>query len=244
VSTRSHACIARERRVGRYYDPATDQFLSVDPMVAATGEHYSFTGDDPVNATDPLGLMPTCGGQAGNCDEADGHPTLSTPSNPNAEVPVDPAGNEVPLSVVIPVRQGQIRGTALATTLESSDSAEYDYYQYLIDTDPLNPNEAEDPTLSPTAEPQPDPNDNPDLPGVHFGLGQILGSTRQAILCGINPAHSSATCTSPQVFVGGELVTESSTDPFIQAWMMQTYIQDTYGSDSIAWQVKQEQGTY
>jgi hypothetical protein len=41
--------------VDRYYDPATDQFLSVDPLVAETGQPYAFTGDDPVNATDSLG---------------------------------------------------------------------------------------------------------------------------------------------------------------------------------------------
>jgi uncharacterized protein RhaS with RHS repeats len=43
--------------VNRYYDPSTDQFLSVDPDVADTGQPYAFTGDDPLNATDPLGLM-------------------------------------------------------------------------------------------------------------------------------------------------------------------------------------------
>ena len=48
---------ARERRVNRYYDPSTDQFLSVDPDVAETGQPYAFTGDDPLNATDPDGLM-------------------------------------------------------------------------------------------------------------------------------------------------------------------------------------------
>jgi RHS repeat-associated protein len=42
--------------IDRYYDPATDQFLSVDPDVAETGQPYAFTGDDPLNATDPLGL--------------------------------------------------------------------------------------------------------------------------------------------------------------------------------------------
>jgi hypothetical protein len=42
--------------VGRYYDPSTDQFLSIDPDVAETGEPYAFTDDDPLNATDPLGL--------------------------------------------------------------------------------------------------------------------------------------------------------------------------------------------
>ena len=40
----------------RYYDPATDQFLSVDPDLAETGQPYAFTGDNPLNATDPLGL--------------------------------------------------------------------------------------------------------------------------------------------------------------------------------------------
>jgi RHS repeat-associated protein len=42
--------------VNRYYDPSTDQFLSVDPDVAETGQPYAFTGDDPLNETDPLGL--------------------------------------------------------------------------------------------------------------------------------------------------------------------------------------------
>jgi uncharacterized protein RhaS with RHS repeats len=42
--------------VGRYYDPATGQFLNVDPMVNETGLAYSYTGDDPLNDTDPSGL--------------------------------------------------------------------------------------------------------------------------------------------------------------------------------------------
>jgi len=45
------------RVVDRYYDPTTDQFLSVDPDVVETGQPYAYTGDDPLNATDPLGLM-------------------------------------------------------------------------------------------------------------------------------------------------------------------------------------------
>jgi uncharacterized protein RhaS with RHS repeats len=43
--------------VNRYYDPSTDQFLSVDPDLAETGQPYAFTGDNPLNATDPLGLF-------------------------------------------------------------------------------------------------------------------------------------------------------------------------------------------
>ncbi len=40
-----------------YYDPTTNQFLSVDPAVAQTNQPYVFTNDNPLNATDPLGLM-------------------------------------------------------------------------------------------------------------------------------------------------------------------------------------------
>jgi hypothetical protein len=48
--------VERRTGVGRYYDPSTAQFLSVDPKVMETGQPYAFTGDDPLNATDPLGL--------------------------------------------------------------------------------------------------------------------------------------------------------------------------------------------
>jgi hypothetical protein len=47
---------ALERTINRYYDPATDQFLSIDPDVATTDQPYVFTNDDPLNAEDPLGL--------------------------------------------------------------------------------------------------------------------------------------------------------------------------------------------
>ncbi len=40
----------------RYYDPATAQFITVDPELAQTGSAYGFTGDNPINGIDPLGL--------------------------------------------------------------------------------------------------------------------------------------------------------------------------------------------
>jgi RHS repeat-associated protein len=46
--------------INRYYDTATDEFLSVDPLAAETGQPYAFAGDDPVNGGDPSGLIPTC----------------------------------------------------------------------------------------------------------------------------------------------------------------------------------------
>ena len=43
--------------VHRYYDPATGQFLSVDPLVAATNQPFVYSGDDPLNESDPTGLV-------------------------------------------------------------------------------------------------------------------------------------------------------------------------------------------
>ena len=42
--------------VNRYYDPTTDQFLSIDPALASTNMPYVFTNDNPLNSEDPLGL--------------------------------------------------------------------------------------------------------------------------------------------------------------------------------------------
>jgi RHS repeat-associated protein len=46
---------ASDGSFNRYYDPTTDQFLSVDPAVATTGQPYAYSGDDPVNESDPTG---------------------------------------------------------------------------------------------------------------------------------------------------------------------------------------------
>ena len=44
----------------RYYDPATQQFLTRDPVEAATGSPYAYAGGDPANADDPSGACPFC----------------------------------------------------------------------------------------------------------------------------------------------------------------------------------------
>lgn len=41
--------------INRYYDSATGQFISVDPMIIQTLQPYAYASDDPVNATDPTG---------------------------------------------------------------------------------------------------------------------------------------------------------------------------------------------
>lgn len=45
--------------INRYYDPAADQLLSIDADVATTDQPYVYTGDDPLNSEDPLGLSPS-----------------------------------------------------------------------------------------------------------------------------------------------------------------------------------------
>ncbi len=40
----------------RYYDPATGQFISVDPLKDLTGQPYAYTSDNPLSASDPTGL--------------------------------------------------------------------------------------------------------------------------------------------------------------------------------------------
>lgn len=43
--------------VGRYYDPTTGQFLTVDPLVDQTESPYGYAGQDPINGSDPSGAL-------------------------------------------------------------------------------------------------------------------------------------------------------------------------------------------
>ncbi len=40
----------------RYYDPATGQFLTRDPLSSVTREPYGYVGNNPINVIDPTGL--------------------------------------------------------------------------------------------------------------------------------------------------------------------------------------------
>jgi RHS repeat-associated protein len=40
----------------RYYDPSTEQFLTVDPLAATTQQPYSYAGSNPANWTDRSGM--------------------------------------------------------------------------------------------------------------------------------------------------------------------------------------------
>lgn len=42
--------------LGRYYDPVTQLFLTIDPLVQESTEAYRYSDDDPLNRFDPMGL--------------------------------------------------------------------------------------------------------------------------------------------------------------------------------------------
>ena len=41
----------------RYYDPSTARWTQVDPEANGTSTAYAYANDDPINATDPTGLL-------------------------------------------------------------------------------------------------------------------------------------------------------------------------------------------
>jgi hypothetical protein len=67
--------------VGRYYDPSTGQFITVDPLVDQTGQPYAYTAGDPVNASDPNGMPAISYAAAERC--------MATASCRNAAYPWD-----------------------------------------------------------------------------------------------------------------------------------------------------------
>lgn len=84
--------------LGRYYDPATGQFLTVDPLVDETEQAYSYAGNDPVDDIDPTGasvagcaagvvLGGGVGAALGGCSTAAPvrRPTAFTPSSRSSD---------------------------------------------------------------------------------------------------------------------------------------------------------------
>jgi hypothetical protein len=57
--------------INRYYDPATGQFVSVDPMANETNQPYLYAEDDPVNGVDPSGMDDVNLGEQGAAAMAD-----------------------------------------------------------------------------------------------------------------------------------------------------------------------------
>ncbi len=54
----------------RYYDPATGQFTTPDPLYALTGARYGYAYNDPINGSDPSGLWCLVHNDNGGCKGA------------------------------------------------------------------------------------------------------------------------------------------------------------------------------
>ena len=54
----------------RYYEPATGQFITRDPLTSATGQPYGYAGGSPLAYTDPSGLLPGFGDIASAAGDA------------------------------------------------------------------------------------------------------------------------------------------------------------------------------
>jgi RHS repeat-associated protein len=87
--------------IHRYYDTVTGQFLSVDPLENMTQAGYSYAADNPLDGTDPSGMMYGNGG--GYYGGADNNP------GPIAQ----PGGGVVPLSVAQTQSSVSTTGTTL-----------------------------------------------------------------------------------------------------------------------------------
>lgn len=76
--------------INRYYDPATGQFLSIDPLVESTQQPYQYSNDDPVNLKDPTGLWWCLAqGVSGPCPAGYTNSPpygMSNPQPPNSQV--------------------------------------------------------------------------------------------------------------------------------------------------------------
>jgi RHS repeat-associated protein len=71
--------------INRFYDPELGRFLQVDPVERSGSDPsrlnlYSYVGNDPLNATDPLGLM-DCSIEADICWENDSTAGVSSPAD-------------------------------------------------------------------------------------------------------------------------------------------------------------------
>ena len=79
--------------INRYYDPATGQFTSVDPLLGQTQQPYAYTGGNPVNQTDPSGLCtPGPGRPCPGSPPASGSSASGRSSGPKVSVQVAPGG--------------------------------------------------------------------------------------------------------------------------------------------------------
>jgi len=101
----------------RAYDPATGQFLTVDPINALTRAPYNYAGDNPINYMDRTGLCSIVPGSSENCfSEAPGEIISGVESV--AEHPVE-AGGVILGGVALASGAGEVAAAAGAGSEEA-----------------------------------------------------------------------------------------------------------------------------
>lgn len=104
TSTNSGTRLRSEVADHRYYDPATGQFLSVDPDLPETGQPYAYAAADPVNEVDPSGASATkCSPGDFFCLNVNGHRTNVTSVSATISFPAIPNSAELFLGFQIVV---------------------------------------------------------------------------------------------------------------------------------------------
>jgi RHS repeat-associated protein len=87
----------------RDYDPTTGVFITVDPLVASTGDPYSYAAGNPTTLSDPNGLEPGCGNtaySATSCGQAHASATAAWWTAASAAYEVAAGGDGSDLSTV------------------------------------------------------------------------------------------------------------------------------------------------
>jgi RHS repeat-associated protein len=85
----------------RYYDPATNQFTTEDPLQALTQQTYAYAGDNPINNTDPTGQNAFSSGQQGSCVPGSSDYPHCTDGGPSFELVAELTGGGLCLASVI-----------------------------------------------------------------------------------------------------------------------------------------------
>ena len=120
----------RHYLIGRYYDPQTGQFLSVDPLIDETGQPYAYAGDDPVNLADPSGLKAKCNAACAKKAEAKAKAAIAAASAADnraaqAERAAQAAGNiTTSANPAIAAEEEQRVHAAQAAAISAANTAE------------------------------------------------------------------------------------------------------------------------
>ena len=88
-----HACSGYLNN--RYYDPQLGVFLSVDPLVATTGDPYLYGNGNPTTLSDPTGLDPGWAHDNDPCNDAVNRPGFCNRSVVALEGSGDAGGERV-----------------------------------------------------------------------------------------------------------------------------------------------------